>query len=385
MYFWSPGKVDKVNRHLEHSWCSIAAPTKRKCVQNHSPGPSWFLNSFLQHWWGRGSVNIRDKNYVDEVWDTKYCDLDYIFSSEWDHWWFMITSKGQDSVSNQSTYVLSWIMINIDNTIVRWASFLTNGRCTHNLSMGQQGSSLIDEQYTYIPLKDQPCVQSVILNGVYTQAAKGYVWSVKLQLNRRPTHSYFVNGSAMCTVSKSGAWWRINTLTHCQQVGNVFSQQNWSSMEEQHAQIDPQSVLQWGLSLMNDLHTHKHASKDGQQMLTASHPPPLNMNERYLHCYNSTVAWENHALILSMMWWSLNFSNMWDEIVWAEPRCCGSGCNEFQWLFLATEQVQEGTFQLYDISCTPSSFKSVHWVEMDSYLSSRTSAARLMSSPQSIS
>jgi hypothetical protein len=79
--------------------------------------------------------------------------------------------------------------------------------------MDQQGSSSTDEQHTYILSKDQPCVQSVMLDGVYSQAAKGYVRSAKLQLDRRPTHSHFVEGSAMCADSKSGDRWRINTLT----------------------------------------------------------------------------------------------------------------------------------------------------------------------------
>lgn len=113
---------------------------------------------------------------------------------------------------------------------------------------------------------------------------------------------------------QDGARWRINTLT-CQMLSN-----------DPHCVLPARLELDRWLALTND----QKACLRRINWLTKNCKPPLSMNERNLHCYNSTIACGNYAPISPTIWRSLNYSNMQDEIVWAEPRCRG----EFQWLFL---------------------------------------------------
>jgi hypothetical protein len=60
------------------------------------------------------------------------------------------------------------------------------------------------------------------------------VRSASLELHRGSTHSQSVKGSATCLVSEPRAPQRINTLTHCQGINDVFGQRASSSTEDQH-------------------------------------------------------------------------------------------------------------------------------------------------------
>lgn len=170
---------------------------------------------------------------------------------------------------------------------------------THTLSLGQQCAqsarrSSMEDQHTYMLSTGWKCVQSakMELDGGITHSNDPQCvlparleldrWLARSQTIRKPTWGGSIGSQ---TVNRSKISWvsmpamTVNRLTNCK--------------------------------------------------------PPLSMNERNLHCYNSTIAYGNYAPISPTIWRSLNYSNMQDEIVWAEPRCRGSDHNEFQWLFLS--------------------------------------------------
>jgi hypothetical protein len=83
---------------------------------------------------------------------------------------------------------------------------------------GQRASSSTEDQHTHILSRYQRRVRSA-----------------SLELHRGSTHSHTVKVSATCSISEPRAPQRINTLTSCQGISDVFRQRALSSRGSTHS------------------------------------------------------------------------------------------------------------------------------------------------------
>jgi hypothetical protein len=187
-------------------------------------------------------------------------------------------------------------------------------------------------------------------------------WGWSLIEDQR-THD--VNRSAMCSVSKTGARWRINMLTYCQN----YLQSVLSARLELHRWLTLTNYQtgQQGLSLTEDQLTHKLSTDQARAINRRTDcEPPLNMNERNLYYYNLTIACEKLKSCTHIVYdvAIVEFSKYarWDCLSRVKtPRKWS------QWISVFISRHRTGSRSSLSTTYLMHAFKLVRWVETNNY------------------